>query len=69
MQGRASARPSFERQREAREHAAGEEIASLIPGARIFSIKGGGHIAFYTHAEQVNVEIARFLNELREGKL
>ncbi len=45
-------------------HAAGEEIAATIPGARFVSVKGAGHGVFFTHAEQVNAEIAAFLRRL-----
>lgn len=42
-------------------HKAGEELAQTIPGARFVSVKGAGHILFFTHAEQVNAELAAFL--------
>lgn len=45
-------------------HAAGEEMAQAIPGARFVSVKGAGHGVFFTHAEEVNAEIAAFLRRL-----
>ncbi|HLX62643.1 MAG TPA: alpha/beta hydrolase [Planctomycetota bacterium] len=45
-------------------HKAGEELAGTIPGARFVSVKDAGHILFFTHADQVNAEIAAFLNSL-----
>jgi pimeloyl-ACP methyl ester carboxylesterase len=48
-------------------HAAGKEMADAIPNARFVSIKGGGHGFFYTHADEVNAEIAAFVEEVREN--
>jgi len=45
-------------------HAAGVEMAETIPGAKLVSIKGGGHGFFFTHAEQVNAHVAEFLEGL-----
>ena len=45
-------------------HSAGVEMAETIPGARLVSIEGAGHILFYTHAEAVNAAMAEFLDSL-----
>jgi len=47
-------------------HKAGQELADTIPGAQFVSIERGGHLAFYTHAEQVNAEIAKFLLQQKQ---
>ncbi|MEI6236358.1 MAG: alpha/beta hydrolase [Planctomycetota bacterium] len=45
-------------------HAAGEELARTIPGAKFVSVPDAGHILFFTHAEIVNAAIAEFLSEV-----
>lgn len=45
-------------------HAAGEELARIIPGARFVSVKGGGHGFFFTHAEITNSACAQFINDV-----
>ncbi|MCZ7646534.1 MAG: alpha/beta hydrolase [Planctomycetota bacterium] len=45
-------------------HAAAEELARTIPGAKLVSVDGGGHAFFFTHHETVNESLARWLAEL-----
>ncbi len=47
--------------------AAGSRIAKLIKGARLAVVKDGPHCVTWTHAEEVNRELAGFLGE-RAGK-
>jgi non-heme chloroperoxidase len=47
--------------------AAGSRIAKLIKGARLMVVKDGPHCVTWTHAEEVNRELAGFLGE-RAGK-
>ena len=44
--------------------AAGVEMADTIPGARIKLIDQAGHALIFTHAEEVNAEIAAFLRDV-----
>jgi non-heme chloroperoxidase len=41
--------------------AAGQKTAKLIKGARLVTIKGGPHAVNWTHAEEVNSELLKFL--------
>jgi non-heme chloroperoxidase len=41
--------------------AAGQRTAKLIKGARLYVVTGGPHCITWTHAEEVNVELLRFL--------
>ena len=41
--------------------AAGERTARLINGAQLHVVKGGPHCVTWTHAEEVNSELLRFL--------
>jgi non-heme chloroperoxidase len=43
--------------------AAGERTAKLIKGAQLAVIKGGPHAITWTHAEEVNDELLRFLGQ------
>lgn len=43
--------------------AAGERTAKLVKGARLVVIKGGPHCVPWTHAEEVNAELLRFLGQ------
>ena len=43
--------------------ASGLRTAKLIPGARLKVIEGGPHCITWTHAEEVNTELLRFLGE------
>jgi non-heme chloroperoxidase len=44
-------------------HAAGEKTAKLVKGARLATIKDGPHAVNWTHAEEVNAELVRFLGK------
>jgi non-heme chloroperoxidase len=41
--------------------AAGARTAKLIPGARLVTVKDGPHAVTWTHAEEVNAELVKFL--------
>ncbi len=43
--------------------AAGQRTAKLVKGARLHVLKGGPHCITWTHAEEVNSELLRFLGE------
>jgi non-heme chloroperoxidase len=43
--------------------AAGQRTAKLIRGARLHVVKGGPHCITWTHSEEVNAELLRFLAE------
>ena len=43
--------------------AAGQRTAKLVKGARLHVVKGGPHCITWTHAEEVNAELLRFLGE------
>ena len=43
--------------------AAGQRTAKLIKGAHLIVVKGGPHCVTWTHAEEVNTELLRFLDE------
>jgi pimeloyl-ACP methyl ester carboxylesterase len=43
--------------------AAGQRTAALVKGARLAVIKGGPHCITWTHADEVNAELLRFLKE------
>lgn len=43
--------------------AAGQRTAKLVKGARLVVIKGGPHCITWTHADEVNAELTRFLGE------
>jgi non-heme chloroperoxidase len=43
--------------------AAGQRTASLVKGARLVVVKGGPHCITWTHADEVNTELVRFLGE------
>lgn len=43
--------------------AAGQRTAKLVKGARLVVIKGGPHCITWTHADEVNAELMRFLKE------
>jgi non-heme chloroperoxidase len=43
--------------------AAGQRTAKLAKGARLVVIKGGPHCITWTHADEVNAELMRFLQE------
>lgn len=45
-------------------YSAGVEMSKAIPGARLVTIDGAGHILFYTHANAVNSAMAEFLDTL-----
>ena len=47
--------------------AAGLRTAKLIQGARLLVVKGGPHCIPWTHAEEVNAELLKFLGE-KAGK-
>lgn len=48
--------------------AAGERTAKLVKGARLVVIQGGPHCVPWTHAEEVNAELLRFLGQAVETK-
>lgn len=41
--------------------AAGQRTAKLIKGARLYIVKGGPHCVIWTHADEINSELLRFL--------
>ena len=43
--------------------AAGQRTAQLVKGARLHVVKGGPHCITWTHAQEVNAELLRFLGE------
>jgi non-heme chloroperoxidase len=43
--------------------AAGQRTAKLVAGARLVTLKGGPHCISWTHAEEVNAELANFLGK------
>jgi pimeloyl-ACP methyl ester carboxylesterase len=43
--------------------AAGQRTAKLVKGARLAMVKGGPHCIPWTHAEEVNAELLKFLGE------
>ncbi|WP_304529408.1 alpha/beta fold hydrolase [Dyella sp. C9] len=43
--------------------AAGQRTARLVKGARLHVVKGGPHGVIWTHAEEVNAELLRFLGK------
>lgn len=43
--------------------AAGQRTAELIEGARLHVVKGGPHCITWTHADEVNAELLKFLGE------
>jgi non-heme chloroperoxidase len=45
--------------------ASGNRTGKLIPGARMSVVKDGPHCITWTHAEQVNAELVKFLGEVR----
>jgi non-heme chloroperoxidase len=47
--------------------AAGERTARLIKGAQLHVVQGGPHCITWTHAEEVNSELLRFLGERSAG--
>jgi non-heme chloroperoxidase len=48
--------------------AAGRRTAKMIPGARLHEVKNGPHNVAWTHAEEVNAELLRFLGEATSKK-
>jgi len=42
--------------------AAGARTAKLVKGARLYVVKGGPHCVIWTHAEEINYELLRFLS-------
>jgi pimeloyl-ACP methyl ester carboxylesterase len=47
--------------------AAGQRTAKLIKGARLVTIKDGPHCITWTHAEEVNAELLKFLGAARRA--
>ena len=43
--------------------AAGERTARLVKGAELHVVKGGPHCIIWTHAEEVNSELLRFVGQ------
>jgi non-heme chloroperoxidase len=43
--------------------AAGQRTAKLVKGARLVVVKGGPHNILWTHADEVNAELLRFVGE------
>jgi pimeloyl-ACP methyl ester carboxylesterase len=43
--------------------AGGRRTAKMIPGARLHEVKNGPHNVAWTHAEEVNAELLRFLGQ------
>jgi len=43
--------------------ASGEKTAKLVKGARLVTIKDGPHAVNWTHADEVNVELVKFLGK------
>jgi non-heme chloroperoxidase len=43
--------------------AAGERTAKLVKGAQLHVVKGGPHCIIWTHADEVNSELMRFVAE------
>jgi non-heme chloroperoxidase len=43
--------------------AAGRRTAKMIPGARLYEVKDGPHNVAWTHAEEVNAELVKFLGK------
>jgi non-heme chloroperoxidase len=48
-------------------NASGVRTAKLIKGARLFVVKGGPHAITWTHADEVNRELADFLKQARRS--
>lgn len=48
--------------------AAGQRTAKLVKGARLVVIKGGPHCIPWTHADEVNAELLRFLGKAAQPK-
>jgi len=44
---------------------AGKRTASMIKGARLVTIKDGPHCVLWTHAEEVNAELVKFLGSAK----
>ena len=44
---------------------AGKSTASMIKGARLVTIKDGPHCVLWTHAEEVNAELVKFLGSAK----
>ena len=47
----------------------GLRLATEIPGARLFAVEGGGHIAIFTHRAEVRSRVSAFLQELNGDQL
>jgi pimeloyl-ACP methyl ester carboxylesterase len=47
--------------------AAGARTAKMIKGARLHVVKGGPHCITWTHVEEVNAQLLRFLGEKSEA--
>jgi pimeloyl-ACP methyl ester carboxylesterase len=45
-------------------HAAGQELAETIPGAKLVTLEGASHALFFLNHEAVNAAVAEFLREL-----
>jgi len=43
--------------------ASGQRTAKLVKGAQLVVVKGGPHCITWTHAEEVNADLVRFVNE------
>ena len=43
--------------------ASGQRTAKLVKGAQLVVVKGGPHCITWTHADEVNAELVRFVNE------
>jgi pimeloyl-ACP methyl ester carboxylesterase len=46
---------------------AGKRTAALIKGARLVTIKDGPHCVTWTHADEVNAELVKFLGSARKS--
>ena len=46
----------------------GKRLASEIPGAQLFAVKGGEHVTIFTHRKEVQSRVSDFLRGLPEGK-
>jgi pimeloyl-ACP methyl ester carboxylesterase len=45
-------------------HAAGQELAETIPGAKLVTLEGASHALFFLNHEAVNAAVAEFLRGL-----
>jgi non-heme chloroperoxidase len=48
--------------------AAGHRTAKLVKGAKLAAIKDGPHAVIWTHADEVNAELANFLGKTSAGR-